>query len=117
MVQDRVADGLQRRRRVMEDLAKDEGLLDLAGGMRFARCFESVEGSANGGVVGQVHPGQPAAEEIAVLGGHARAVRGVGRRRMSGIADEGSPALRPLLGRLAVAQYPALHVAGVGGGD
>jgi hypothetical protein len=42
---------------VVEDLAEDVGLLDLAGGVRLARLFEGVERGTDGRVVGQVQAG------------------------------------------------------------
>ena len=62
-------------------------------------------------------PRRAAAEEVAVLDGHARAVGGIGRGRVSGVTDEGGASLRPLLQRRPVPQDPALHVLRRGLGD
>ena len=65
---------------------------------------------AHRGVVGEVEAGEPPAEVVAVLGGHAGAVGGVGRGGVGGVADDGDAALRPLLERFAVADHPSLDV-------
>jgi hypothetical protein len=116
VIQDRVADGLQRRG-VMKELAEDERLLDLAGGVRLAQGLETLQRLPDGSVVGQIDAGQTAAQEVAVLGGHPGPVGRVRTGGMGGVADDGSPALRPLLGGLAVPQHPALHVGRIDGGD
>ena len=70
--------------------------------------FEGVECLADSGLVAQVHLGQVAADEVAVLGGHTGAVPGVRGRGVSGVANESGAALGPLLQRLAVADQARL---------
>ena len=102
---------------VVEDLAELVGDVDLERGVRAARRLVRFERGAQRDRVGDVDARDPTAEEVAVLDRHARAVRGVRRGRVGGVADEGRAALGPLLQRRPVADRPALQARRIGRGD